>query len=94
MRPVGCGSVHQGQPTFAYQDIALAALYLATKVEECYKRLDDLVAVGLELDSRIDQGAGAGSSSAGGAATGQSADRESEVSVVEIDIEMCGESQG
>lgn len=72
MRPVGCASVWQGQPTFAYQDVALSALYLATKVEECYKRLDDIVSAGLELDSRIDQGVSAGG--------GTSSDRESEVS--------------
>ncbi|CAO1620913.1 unnamed protein product [Sympodiomycopsis kandeliae] len=54
MRPPGGSSVFQGQTTFAYQDVAMASLYLATKVEECYKRLDDIVNVGLELDHRIE----------------------------------------
>lgn len=53
MRPVGSPASHQGQPAFAWQDVALAALYLASKVEESYRKLDDILNLGMQYEERI-----------------------------------------
>lgn len=55
MRPVGYMDGLDGPPSFAYQDVALASLYLATKVEESYRKLDDIVTAGAETETRINE---------------------------------------
>lgn len=55
MRPIGHVDRPGAIPSFAYQDVALAALYLATKVEESYRKLDDIVTSGAELETRVSE---------------------------------------
>lgn len=55
MRPIGYVDRVDAPPVFLAQDVALAALYLATKVEESYRKLDDIVHLSLEFDARINE---------------------------------------
>ena len=50
MRPPGFPSLYSGQRTYVYQDIAIAALYLASKVEEGYRKLDDIVSIACQVE--------------------------------------------